>query len=67
MQDHFEHLTPDEAFEARHRLARADSRRQHDPPLHNDSQNGRGCGCLSVLLLVLWALFLAWLVFNAQT
>ena len=67
MQDQFEHLTPDEAFEARHRLARADSRRQHAPLLHNDSHNGSGCGCLSVLLLALWTLFLAWLVFNAQT
>ena len=62
MPDHFEHLTPDEAREARDRLARADSRRQRDPPLHNDNQDGSGCGCLVVLLLALWTLFLAWLV-----
>ena len=67
MPDHFEHLTPDEAWEALDRLARADARRQHDSPPHNDSQDGSGCGCLGALILALWTLFLAWLVFSTRT
>ena len=53
--DHFEHLTPDEEWEARYRLSRDDSQRrnQDDPPPHNDSRDSGGCGCLGVILLTL--------------
>ena len=61
--DHFEHLTPDEEWEARYRLSRDDSQRrnQDDHPPHNG--DGGGGGCLGVILLALACLI--WLF--AQT
>jgi len=62
MPDHFEHLTPDEAWEARERLARADFRRQRDLLPDGRDRNENGCGCMSVAVLLALIGLIVWLL-----
>ena len=63
MSDHFEHLTPDEEYEARRRLDRDDAQHgDHPPPHHSGQDDHHGCGCLVAIMLIALAGLGGWLL-----
>ncbi len=64
MPDHFEHLTPNEEYDARRRLGRDDARHEDHPPPNQSGQNdpNHGCGCLVAILLIALAGLGGWLL-----